>query len=92
MPQIPTIALITIAGFVMWLCLVDASQMHRQTQHGTRLLVVSAGGLSGWSCSTCVGVALGAGVQANTPHAVALATGIAILLLAATRMQGHYKN
>jgi len=91
MLQLPTIALIIIAGLVMWMCLMDASCMDRQTPHGTRLMVVSAGGLSGWSCSTCIGVALGAVVQASTLYAAMLATGIAILLLAATR-QGHYKN
>lgn len=91
MLQLPIIVLIIIAGFVMWMCLVEASCMDRQTPHSTRLLVVSAGGLSGWSCSTCVGVALGATIQVSTLHATMLATAIAILLLAATR-QGHYKN
>ena len=92
MPLFPTVLLTIIAAVVMWFCLADASQMDRHTQHGARLLVISAGGLSAWAASTGLGAALGAVIETSTMHAAMLATAVAIAFLAATRVQGHYKN
>ena len=63
---------------------------YTQTLHSvTRLLFLLADAIAE---RRVIGVALGATIQVSTLHATMLATAIAIILLAATRLQGHYKN